>query len=112
VRERLLAALAHLRDPIHDDAALRHLSTRCELGLALAVRALATGQDLAERRARADALGILQAPPQAILLGRHLKGLLPPGPQMGVLLGQVYQAQLDGTVQTLDQALELARRLI
>lgn len=62
---------------------------------------------------RARALGVEHAPPKPILLGRHLLALgLTPGPELGVLLKDVYERQLDNEVQTLDEALDLAKRLI
>ena len=62
---------------------------------------------------RARALGVQHAPPAPLLMGRHLLDLgIRPGPGMGELLKQVYERQLDGDVQTLDDALAEARRLI
>jgi tRNA nucleotidyltransferase (CCA-adding enzyme) len=62
---------------------------------------------------RARALGVQHAPPAPILMGRHLLDLgVKPGPGMGELLKQVYERQLDGEVQTLDDALAEAKRLI
>jgi tRNA nucleotidyltransferase (CCA-adding enzyme) len=62
---------------------------------------------------RARALGVQHAPPAPLLMGRHLLDLgIRPGPGMGELLKQVYERQLDGDVQTLDDAITEARRLI
>ena len=62
---------------------------------------------------RARALGVQHAPPAPLLMGRHLLDLgLRPGPGIGEILKQVYERQLDGEVQTLDEALAEARRLI
>ncbi len=59
---------------------------------------------------RARALGVEHAPPAPILLGRHLLALgMAPGPRMGEVLRAVYERQLDGTVTTLDDALDAAR---
>jgi poly(A) polymerase len=54
----------------------------------------------------------LAAPP--LLDGRHLmSGLgLEPGPQVGRLLRQLREAQLDGRVSSAAQALDMARRLL
>ena len=50
---------------------------------------------------RARALGVEHQPPAPILLGRHLLALgVKPGPEMGALLKQVYERQLDGAVTT------------
>ena len=62
---------------------------------------------------RARALGVEHHPPPALVMGRHLIELgVPPGPRMGEILRQVYERQLDGEVQTLDQGLRLARELV
>ena len=62
---------------------------------------------------RARALGVQHAPPAPLLLGRHLLALgVRPGPRVGVVLRQVYEQQLDGRVQTVDDGIALARTLI
>ncbi len=62
---------------------------------------------------RARGLGVEHRPPAPILLGRHLLALgVAPGPNMGALLKQVYERQLDGAVATLDDALNAARDLL
>ena len=62
---------------------------------------------------RARTLGVEHEAPAPILKGRHLLALgLTPGPQMGVVLRAVYERQLDGAVETLDDALDQARRQI
>ena len=62
--------------------------------------------------ARARALGVEHEPPKPILLGRHLLELgVQPGPRMGEILRRVYEKQLDGEVQTLDQGIAEARLL-
>ena len=44
-------------------------------------------------------------------MGRHLLELgVTPGPQMGVLLKDVYEQQLDGLVTTIDEAIAMAKR--
>jgi len=59
---------------------------------------------------RAMRLGVEHQPPAPILLGRHLLALgMKPGPDMGALLKQVYERQLDGEVTTLDDAMSVAR---
>lgn len=112
VRDRVLAAVASWREDPHDDAALRHLSTRTELELTLALRWAVRGDDAAlARLARARELGIAHEPPPRLLLGRHLGTLgVPKGPRMGKLLAWVYERQLDGAVTTLDEALQEATR--
>ena len=61
---------------------------------------------------RARALGVEHRPPSPILLGRHLLPLgLRPGPKMGEVLRAVYEQQLDGSVTTLEDAIEVAKRI-
>ena len=51
---------------------------------------------------RARRLGVEHQPPTPLLLGRHLIDLgVAPGPEMGVLLKQIYERQLDGEVTSL-----------
>ncbi|HET9834566.1 MAG TPA: hypothetical protein VFP91_22740 [Vicinamibacterales bacterium] len=62
---------------------------------------------------RARQLGVEHKPPGPILLGRHLLELgVKPGPRVGEILKAVYEQQMDGSVTTLEQAIESARRLI
>jgi tRNA nucleotidyltransferase (CCA-adding enzyme) len=61
---------------------------------------------------RAHKLGVAHHPPPPILLGRHLIELgIKPGPRMGDILKAVYEQQLDGAVQTLEDGLRAARQL-
>ena len=62
---------------------------------------------------RARSLGVEHRPPTPILLGRHLLELgLKPGPRVGEILKIVYEQQLDGSITTLEQAVQHARSLI
>jgi tRNA nucleotidyltransferase (CCA-adding enzyme) len=62
---------------------------------------------------RARALGVEHQPPAPILLGRHLLALgMKPGPRVGEILKAVYERQMDGTVRTLDEAVDEAQRLL
>ncbi|HEY7055704.1 MAG TPA: hypothetical protein VH458_04225, partial [Vicinamibacterales bacterium] len=62
--------------------------------------------------ARARALGVEHAPPDPLVKGRHLLALgAQPGPQIGQVLREVYERQLEGTVSTFDEALTLARQI-
>jgi tRNA nucleotidyltransferase (CCA-adding enzyme) len=64
-------------------------------------------------RGRAEALGVQHAPPKPLLLGRHLLALgLKPGPELGVILKDIYERQLDGEIQTLDDAIASAKQLL
>jgi tRNA nucleotidyltransferase (CCA-adding enzyme) len=63
--------------------------------------------------ARARALGVEHRAPLPILMGRHLLELgVPPGPRMGAILKAVYELQLDGRVQSLDEARDEATKLL
>lgn len=62
---------------------------------------------------RARALGVEHRPPPPLVLGRHLIELgVSPGPNMGVILKQIYERQLDGEITTLEDGLRAARELI
>ena len=62
---------------------------------------------------RARLLGVEHAAPAPLLMGRHLIALgVSPGPQMGEILRQVYERQLDGAVTSLEEGLALARALL
>lgn len=59
---------------------------------------------------RVAALGVEHAPPTPLLLGRHLIALgVAPGPGLGEILRAVYELQLDGTVTTIEEAIDAAR---
>ena len=62
---------------------------------------------------RARALGVEHQPPAPLVLGRHLLELgVSPGPEMGRILKQLYERQLDGEIQSLDDGLAAARTLV
>ena len=62
---------------------------------------------------RARELGVQHAPPEPLVKGRHLLALgLTPGPRVGEVLKAIYEKQLDGSITTLDEGLELARDLV
>jgi tRNA nucleotidyltransferase (CCA-adding enzyme) len=112
-RARVLSTVHTLSVPMSTDAELRWWSTRAELGLALVVRSAVQGFDPAPARQRAQELGVLESAPPPLLLGRHLKTLgVAPGPEMGRLLAAVFHKQLDGTVTTVEEALEVAKGLL
>ena len=57
----------------------------------------------------AEQLDVVDAPPKPLLLGRHLlEAGVAPGPGIGVLLDQVYEAQINGVVTTRAEALTWA----
>jgi tRNA nucleotidyltransferase (CCA-adding enzyme) len=62
---------------------------------------------------RARALGVEHRPPAPLVMGRHLLALgLEPGPQVGSILQQVYEKQLDGQITSVEEGMEEARRLL
>jgi tRNA nucleotidyltransferase (CCA-adding enzyme) len=62
---------------------------------------------------RARALGVEHQPPAPLVLGRHLLALgMTPGPEMGVVLKQIYERQLDGEITTPEEGIALATTLV
>jgi len=110
------------------DGAFRRLARKCEIDLLYRVaKADSLGrnaEDVPREKwftseaqewfiQRARELAVELRPPPPILLGRHLLELgLKPGPQIGELTKAVYEMQLDGRVQTLEDATGAARELI
>jgi tRNA nucleotidyltransferase (CCA-adding enzyme) len=111
----------HKAPQVVSDGAFRRLAAKVDLELLARVAAADCAGRGGEHDCsamewfleRARALGVEHAPPAPILMGRHLIDLgVAPGPEMGVLLKQVYERQLDGEIQTLDEAIGAAQRLI
>jgi tRNA nucleotidyltransferase (CCA-adding enzyme) len=130
VRRQVLGITAHhlkpgmwfkVRDEV-GDGAFRRLAQKVDLELlARLAKADCTGRAPGVFNCdamdwfldRARQLGVEHRPPGPILLGRHLLELgLKPGPRVGEILKAVYEQQLDGAVTTLDEAMEVARRLL
>jgi tRNA nucleotidyltransferase (CCA-adding enzyme) len=64
-------------------------------------------------RDRARSLGVEHRPPAPILLGRHLIALgMAPGPEMGRLLKQIYERQLDGEITSVEEGIAAAKQLM
>lgn len=62
---------------------------------------------------KAKALRVESQAPLPIVMGRHLLALgIQPGPDMGTLLDECYEAQLDGLFTTLDDGLTYLRNLL
>jgi tRNA nucleotidyltransferase (CCA-adding enzyme) len=62
---------------------------------------------------RARAIGADKGPPKPMLLGRHLLELgLRPGPRVGEILKAVYELQMDGTVTSVDEAIDAAKKIL
>ncbi|HEX9545381.1 MAG TPA: HD domain-containing protein [Pyrinomonadaceae bacterium] len=110
------------------DGAFRRLARKCELDLLFRVAkadSLGRNADWVPREKwygaeaqewfiqRAKELEVEQQPPAPILLGRHLLDMgLPPGPTVGEITKAVYEMQLDGRVATLDDAREVAKKML
>ena len=59
---------------------------------------------------RARQLDVETHAPARIVMGRHLRDLgIEPGPEMGQLLDECYEAQLDGLISTLEEGLAYVR---
>jgi tRNA nucleotidyltransferase (CCA-adding enzyme) len=127
VRRQTLALIRRQRLPRHyfeserrgkgvSDGEFRRLAREVELGL-LARVAQAIERDDREIGAwflaRAVALGVAERAPAPLLKGRHLIELgVAPGPEMGRIIGQVYERQLDGEITALEEAIATARAII
>jgi tRNA nucleotidyltransferase (CCA-adding enzyme) len=62
---------------------------------------------------RARALGVEHEAPKPLLLGRHLLALgLTPGPEIGRILRQVYERQLDGAITTTEEGIAMAGTIL
>jgi len=129
VRAQVLGIVAHHLKPLSffkaatpvSDGAFRRLAQKVDLELLARVAesdCLGRGgsfdcSGIGWFLARARALGVEHAPPAPLLLGRHLLALgLSPGPRIGAVLRQVYEQQLEGRVQSVDDGVALARTLI
>ena len=129
VRAQVLALVGNHLKPgqLYDDrdrvsdGAIRRLAARCEPALLYRV-------------ARADCLGrtgdfppvamewffervrqldVAERPPAPLLRGRDVVALgVDPGPEVGRVVREVYERQLDGVVTTVDEARAEARRLV
>lgn len=129
VRGQVLQLVGHHLTPSHyyknrdnvTDGAFRRLARKLEPELLYLVSRAdclgRTGDFSTEAQewfiGRARSLGVEQQPPRPILLGRHLLEMgLSPGPEVGRILKEVYEMQLDGRVADLDGARLEARRLL
>jgi tRNA nucleotidyltransferase (CCA-adding enzyme) len=110
------------------DGAFRRLARKCELDLLYRVAkadSLGRNADWVPREkwfdataqewfiARARELDVQSQAPSPILLGRHLLEMgMQPGPRVGEITKVVYEMQLDGRVQTLEDAKEAAKEMM
>ncbi len=68
------------------------------------------GRELIEK---AEKLNIVDKQPKKILMGRHLIEMgLTPGTKFGTILDAAYEAQLDGSIKTLEEAKDFAERFL
>jgi tRNA nucleotidyltransferase (CCA-adding enzyme) len=114
VRRAVLDATAQLEHPATTDKDLRWLSTKAELAVVLAIHRACRpdAADAIDRATtRATELGVLHEAPPPLLLGRHASALVPPGPELGAMLREVYARQLDGDVTDLASAMRAAADL-
>ncbi len=128
VREHLKPGEFYKKRNEVGDGAFRRLARRCELDLLYRVaKADSLGRNAAwvvrekwyDAAAqewfieRARELDIEKQAPEPILMGRHLLELgLEPGRRMGEITAAVYEMQLDGRVQSLDEAIQSAKEII
>jgi tRNA nucleotidyltransferase (CCA-adding enzyme) len=129
VRHHVLGMVAHHLKPLSffksltpvGDGAFRRLAQKVDLELLARVAKSdclgrtgtfdCSGIDWFATRARE--LGVEHQPPDPIVMGRHLLDLgVPPGPQMGTILREIYERQLDGRVTTLEEGIEAARSIL
>jgi len=104
------------------DGAIRRLARKCEPDLLYRVaRADCVGRRpgrfepvaMEWFRDKARELDVAVKPPAPLLRGRELLDLgMTPGPDVGRVLQAVYERQLDGAVTTVEEARDLARRLL
>jgi tRNA nucleotidyltransferase (CCA-adding enzyme) len=128
VRRNVLGIVAHhlkpgmfRQAPSVSDGAFRRLAQKVDLEL-LAIVAKADcegrggGFDCSAMDwflDRARELGVQHAPPEPLVKGRHILALgVAPGPAVGQILKQIYERQLDGSIENLEQGTALARELI
>lgn len=129
LREQVLGLVGnHLRPgQLYDerdrvsDGAIRRLARKCEPALLYRVaRADCLGRTgdfspvaMEWFLERVRQLDVALRPPEPLLRGRDILALgVPPGPQIGHILREVYERQLDGVVTTKDEAREEARRAL
>ena len=110
------------------DGAFRRLARKCELDLLYRVAKADSlgrnGENVPREKwygaepqewfiEKARELSVERLPPPPLLMGRHLLDVgLKPSPEMGEILAAVYEMQLDGRVQTLDEAKAAAGKIL
>ena len=129
VRGQVLGIVAHHLKPLAffkavpraGDGAFRRLALKVDLELlARVAQSDCLGRDGSFDCAgiqwfleRARALGVEHEAPAPLLMGRHLLALgVQPGPQLGAILRQVYEQQLDGRITTVEEGTRAAREIL
>jgi len=129
VRGQVLALVANHLKPgqLYDDrervsdGAIRRLAAKCEPTLLyLVARADCLGRTgdfppvaMEWFLARVRQLDVAERPPEPLLKGRDVVALgVAPGPEVGRIVREVYERQLDGAVTTVEQARQEAERLV
>jgi tRNA nucleotidyltransferase (CCA-adding enzyme) len=129
VRGQVLGIVAHHLKPLAffkavpraGDGAFRRLALKVDLELlARVAQSDCLGRDGSFDCAgiqwfleRARALGVEHEAPAPLVMGRHLLALgVEPGPQLGAILRQVYEQQLDGRVTTVEEGTRAAREIL
>jgi tRNA nucleotidyltransferase (CCA-adding enzyme) len=128
VREHLKPGEFYKKRDEVGEGAFRRLARRCEPDLLYRVAkadSLGRNADWVPREKwydaeaqewfirRARELEVEKTAPAPILLGRHLLDIgIAPGPRMGEITRVVYEMQLDGTVRTLAEAVDVARKIV
>lgn len=120
VQEQLRPAEFHQRRDENTDGDFRRLAQRVDIDLLYRVtKSCAVARRSASATSAADwfierarSLGVEHGAPAPLLQGRHLiEAGYEPGPEMGRLLRDVYEMQLDGKVTTLEEGLAAARTI-
>ena len=103
------------RELVNSDSEIRNLSRNIEPG---SIRDLAWLFELEEQGSATDLikaakrLGVLGHKPEQILTGKHLvESGMSSSPKVGRILNRVYQAQLDGEVNNLEEAKKYAETI-
>jgi tRNA nucleotidyltransferase (CCA-adding enzyme) len=129
VRAQVLALVGNHLKPgqLYDDrdrvsdGAIRRLAAKCEPALLYRVaRADCLGRTgdfppvaMEWFLERVRQLDVAERPPEPLLKGRDVVALgVAPGPEVGRVVREIYERQLDGVVTTLEQAKAEAARLV
>ena len=128
VREHLKPGEFYKKRDEVSDGAFRRLSRKCEIDLLYRVAkadSLGRNAEWIQRDKwydadaqewfinRARELSVEQRAPAPLLIGRHLLEMgLSPGPKLGEITKAVYEMQLDGRVNSLEEAKEAATKIL